>query len=171
MRARRVALLTTALVAALGMLAEARAAPRGNPLWAVPLGALTETGERPIFSASRRPPAPAVAIAAAPPAPAEAPKPQAPERPTLQLVGTISGGALHLGLFLDEATQQPTRLAVGESRDGWTLRAVSATDARFESAERTATLALRVATEARSEGDARPADVPIPVTPSRRRRR
>lgn len=32
-------------------------------------------------------------------------------------------------------------------------------------------LALRVTTEARPDGDARPADVPAPVTPSRRRRR
>lgn len=148
-----------------------RAAPRGNPLWEVPLGALSETGERPIFSASRRTLTPAVATAEAPPPPPEAPKPQAPARPPLQLVGTISGGTLRLGLFLDEATREPTRLVVGESRDGWTLRAVSATDARFESAERTATLMLRMTTEARAEGEARPADLPVTVTPSRRRRR
>lgn len=149
-----------------------RAAPRGNPLWAVPLGALSETGERPIFSVSRRTATPAVASAEAPPPPPpEAPKPQAPARPPLQLVGTISGGTLRLGLFLDEATSEPTRLAVGESRDGWTLRAVSATDARFESAERTATLALRMTTEARVEVEAHPADLPVTVTPSRRRRR
>lgn len=150
-----------------------RSAPRGNPLWAVPLGALSETGERPIFSVSRRTATPAVATAEAPPPPPEAPKPQAPApaRPPLQLVGTISGGTLRLGLFLDETTSEPTRLAVGQSRDGWTLRAVSATDARFESAERTATLALRMTTEARVEVDAHPADLPVTVTPSRRRRR
>src|SRR5262249_59935905 len=31
----------------------------GNPLWAVPLSALTVTRDRPLFSASRRPPPPA----------------------------------------------------------------------------------------------------------------
>ncbi|TPQ36433.1 general secretion pathway protein GspN [Bradyrhizobium guangdongense] len=171
MHTHSVALLSLTLAIALGVRAEARAAPRGNPLWVIPLGALSETSERPIFSASRRPPAPSVAIATAPPAPAEAPRPQIAERPPLQLVGTISGGTLRLGLFLDEATREPMRLAVGESRDGWFLRAVSATDARFESAERTVTLALRVTTEARPEGDARPPEMPVPTTPSRRRRR
>src|SRR5580693_3741706 len=34
--------------------------PSGNPLWAVPLSVLTATQERPIFSASRRPPQRAV---------------------------------------------------------------------------------------------------------------
>src|SRR4051794_16236073 len=33
---------------------------RGNPLWSIPLSALTATQERPIFSASRRPPQRAV---------------------------------------------------------------------------------------------------------------
>src|ERR1700742_846990 len=33
----------------------------GNPLWSVPLSVLTATQERPIFSASRRPPPRAVA--------------------------------------------------------------------------------------------------------------
>src|SRR4051812_9399513 len=36
-------------------------ATSGNPLWSVPLSMLTATQERPIFSASRRPPPRAVA--------------------------------------------------------------------------------------------------------------
>ena len=39
----------------------------GNPLWAIPLSALTATQERPLFSASRRPPIVAAPIAAPPP--------------------------------------------------------------------------------------------------------
>src|SRR5205085_5181002 len=35
--------------------------PTGNPLWAIPLSALTATRERPLFLPSRRAPAPAVA--------------------------------------------------------------------------------------------------------------
>src|SRR5260370_29047492 len=37
-----------------------RPLPSGNPLWSVPLSVLTATQERPIFSASRRPPPRAV---------------------------------------------------------------------------------------------------------------
>ena len=38
-----------------------RSEPSGNPLWAIPLSALTATRERPLFLPSRRAPAPAVA--------------------------------------------------------------------------------------------------------------
>ena len=38
----------------------AKPLPGGNPLWSIPLSALSATRERPIFSASRRPPQPAV---------------------------------------------------------------------------------------------------------------
>src|SRR5690349_1383979 len=38
----------------------AKPATSGNPLWAVPLSALTATQERPVFSVSRRPPPRAV---------------------------------------------------------------------------------------------------------------
>src|ERR1700731_1377944 len=49
--------------------------PGGNPLWGIPISALDATRERPIFSASRRPPMPlvvaqGVAAALAPPKPA-----------------------------------------------------------------------------------------------------
>src|ERR1700749_609392 len=38
----------------------AKVQPSGNPLWSVPLSALTATQARPIFSTSRRPPQAAV---------------------------------------------------------------------------------------------------------------
>ncbi|MGY4237947.1 hypothetical protein ACVIIW_006894 [Bradyrhizobium sp. USDA 4449] len=41
--------------------AATKPAPRGNPLWSVPLSVLAVTQERPIFSATRRPPPRAVA--------------------------------------------------------------------------------------------------------------
>ncbi len=145
--------------------------PRGNPLWAVPLGSLTETVQRPIFSAFRRPPALASVPVAVPAPQPEPAKQSAPQRPNLQLLGTISGGALHLGVFLDETSQQPTRLAVGQSHDGWVLRAVSANDARFESDDRTATLSLRVQQVAHPKaGMAAPEDTTA-LVPARHRRR
>src|SRR5260370_32811474 len=61
----------------------AKAPPTGNPLWSVPLSVLSATQQRPIFSASRRPPqravvAPAVQAAAPPPPPPAPPDPPAP---------------------------------------------------------------------------------------------
>ena len=66
--------------------------PSGNPLWAVPLSALTATQERPIFSASRRPPQ--RAVVAPPVDQVSAPAPQKvaePERPPLALIGAVVG--------------------------------------------------------------------------------
>src|SRR5438874_11252103 len=67
-----------------------RSDPSGNPLWAIPLSALTATRERPLFLPSRRAPAPAVAgapVVAAPPPP---PPQQQQEQPPLTLVGAIA---------------------------------------------------------------------------------
>src|SRR5436305_14128512 len=59
-----------------------RSEPSGNPLWAIPLSALTATRERPLFLPSRRAPAPAVAgtpvVAAPPPSPAPPAQPAPP---------------------------------------------------------------------------------------------
>ena len=81
----------------------------GNPLWAIPLKALSVTRERPVFSPSRRPPPPVVVAVpyVAPPPP---PKPVEPERPPLSLVGTITGKDGSLGIFLDQATNSVVRL-------------------------------------------------------------
>ena len=80
---------------AAGGLSEAPRAPdpgakprAGNPLWTVPLSALSATRDRPLFSASRRPPIVAVPIVAPPPK-QEVLAPPPPERPLLTLIGTI----------------------------------------------------------------------------------
>src|SRR6516164_9595754 len=119
-------------------------APVGNPLWAVPLNALSATGDRPIFFPSRRPRAPPV-IAAPPPTPRPPPPPVAQEadRPALVLVGTAVGGSRRLGVFLEEATKKLVRLEPGNGHDGWSLRRVERREAQFEKAPRIAVLALR----------------------------
>jgi general secretion pathway protein N len=89
-----------------------------NPLWAIPLTALSGTRDRPIFSSSRRPPAPAVAPAVVPKV-AAVPKPREPERPPLSLVGTIASGDEGFGIFLDQSTKAALRLKVGEDYQGW----------------------------------------------------
>lgn len=79
-----------------------------NPLWSISLSALTATQDRPIFSASRRPPSPPVAplaIIRAPP-----PRPTEPEKPHLMLVGTIVGDAESFGIFVDQTSCKGERL-------------------------------------------------------------
>jgi hypothetical protein len=101
-----------------------------NPLWAIPLSALTATRERPIFSVSRRPPAPAVAPAAA--VRPIAPPPKEPEKPSLALVGTIVGDADGFGIFIDQTDKTALRLKLGEQHNGWILRAVQSREATLE---------------------------------------
>jgi general secretion pathway protein N len=103
----------------------AQTARSGNPLWGIPLKLLSATRERPIFSASRRPPP----INAAPPAvavapPVQAPKP--PERPQLSLVGTIVNGDDGIAIFLDQNTRAPLRIRMGAGYQGWMLRGIEA---------------------------------------------
>jgi general secretion pathway protein N len=124
----------------------ARAAPpvrAGNPLWAVPLSALTLTRDRPIFSSSRRPPPPPVAAAPVVqvrPAP-RPPPPREPERPRLSLVGTV-GGEQGIAVFVDQGTQAIVRLRTGEGHDGWVLRAVGGREVTLQNDSNTAVLTL-----------------------------
>jgi hypothetical protein len=112
-----------------------------NPLWAIPLSALSGTRDRPIFSSSRRPIPPAVAPAAVPKVVA-IPKPRAPERPQLSLVGTIASGDEGFGIFLDQSTKAALRLKVGEDYQGWKLRSVQGPEATLEKDQQVVTLAL-----------------------------
>src|SRR5882672_11173937 len=92
-----------------------RSDPSGNPLWAIPLSALTATRERPLFLPSRRAPVPAVAntpVAVAPP-PA-APAVAEPEQPPLVLVGAVASETEGFAVFLDRATNTVIRLKTGQ---------------------------------------------------------
>ena len=115
-------------------------AQSANPLWAIPLSALSGTRERPIFSSSRRPP-PAVAPAAAPKLIA-APKPREPERPQLSLVGTVASGEEGIGIFLDQSTKAALRLKVGENYQGWKLQSVQGREVILEKDQQGVVLAL-----------------------------
>lgn len=122
------------------------APPRGNPLWSIPLRALTETRERPLFSRSRRPPRPIIPAAPDPtePAPLLAAAPAAPQRPPLTLVGTVVGARAEAGvaLLLDSTTNVVARARVGESASGWRVRAVAARSIVVEKGAASVTLAL-----------------------------
>lgn len=111
-----------------------------NPLWAIPLSALSNTRERPIFSSSRRPPASAVAAVVKPAA--VVPKPKDPERPKLSLVGTVAGGHERFGIFLDQSTKAALRLRMGDDYQGWRLRSVEGREATLEKDQQAVILAL-----------------------------
>jgi general secretion pathway protein N len=113
----------------------------GNPLWTVPLTALSGTRERPIFSSSRRPPVPAVALAPAV-KPAAVPKPKDPEGPKLTLVGTVASDHERFGIFLDQSTKAALRLRIGDDYQGWKLRSVEGREATLEKDQEAVILAL-----------------------------
>lgn len=99
----------------------------GNSLWAIPIETLAATRERPIFSPTRRPPAPpVVTLAAAQPLPAQ--PPIEPERPPLLLIGTVAGGAKAIAIFLDPKTNRTIRLRSGQSQYGWVVGTVHKRD-------------------------------------------
>ncbi|WP_314945299.1 hypothetical protein [Bradyrhizobium cosmicum] len=124
-----------------------REAMRGNPLWAVPLSTLSETGDRPIFSASRRPPPPVVLASAANAAPSPPPSPVQPEL-RLVLVGTVIGGNQSIGIFFDENSKATLRLKLDADYQGWRLRSVHRREVIMARGELTETLALTKSGEA-----------------------
>ena len=132
-----------------------RPLPSGNPLWAIPLSVLTATQERPIFSASRRPPQRAVAAPPVNQVSAPPPKAAAPERPSLALIGAVVGEGDAIAVFLDQASQKIVRLHQGESHGGWELSSVQPREVTLRKADRTEVLALK-----RQDGPAGVAEAP-----------
>jgi general secretion pathway protein N len=100
-----------------------QASPAGNPLWTIPLSALAATRNRPLFSASRRPPIVAVPIAA-PPQKEEALAPSPPEQPLLTLLGTIVGPEASVAVLQGSNAEAISRLQVGQENDGWRVAGI-----------------------------------------------
>jgi general secretion pathway protein N len=126
-----------------------RSLSSGNPLWSIPLSVLTVTQERPIFSASRRPPQPAVV---APVELASAPQPEKQvesDNLALTLIGAVVGDSDAIAVFLDRTSQKIVRLRQGDAHSGWILSAVQGREVTLKKADRSETLALQ-----RQEGTA-----------------
>ncbi len=117
--------------------------PRGNPLWSVPLSALTATQERPIFSSTRRPPPRAVATPPVGEAEVSAPPKPADEPPPLVLVGAVVGEGDAIAILVDQTDQKVIRMRQGETRRGWSLSSVQAREVTFKQGDRSEVLALR----------------------------
>jgi hypothetical protein len=114
-----------------------------NPLWAIPLSALSATRNRPLFTPSRRPPAPIVANVPAPVvARPTAPPPAVPDHPNFVLVGTVAGETDSVAVFIDNATRDAVRLRTGEGHSGWVLQSVDRRTAILQKGGQTETLEL-----------------------------
>lgn len=113
-------------------------AQSSNPLWGITIQSLHATRERPIFLPSRRPPMPA-AIAA--PRPAAAPPPL-PDKPALDLLGTVTGSDVGYAVFLDNTTHDIVRLRTGQRQDGWILQSVKNREAVLMKNDQTTVLRL-----------------------------
>jgi len=145
--------LIVALAASRGALAQTKSQgpslreAGGNPLWAVPVTALSATRERPIFQTSRRPPRPAVVagpvveIFKPPPLPVE------PDRPGLILIGAVVSETEGIAVFVDELTRNIVRLKMGEDHTGWFLRSVKKREVLLQKADEAVTLVLPVSTD------------------------
>jgi len=127
--------------------------PTGNPLWTIPLSQLAVTRDRPIFSPSRRPPAPVVAAPIYVPPPAPRIAKAEPERPPLTLVGTIAGENDAIAVFVLQGTGTTIRLHPNESHEGWVLHSVQGREATLKKGGASAVMAL-----------APPGGIPEPVT-------
>jgi general secretion pathway protein N len=97
----------------------------GNPLWRVPLSSLSATRDRPLFSASRRPPIVAAPVGAPALQKQEALAPPAPERPLLTLIGTIVSPKTSVAILQGSNAESVSRLRVGQENDGWRVRGIS----------------------------------------------
>jgi general secretion pathway protein N len=115
-----------------------------NPLWAIPLSAFTATRARPLFTPSRRPPAPPVvaSVPVAAPRPPPPPPPVVPQHPNLTLVGTVAGENEGVAVFIDTTTRDMLRLRTGEGHNGWILQSVERSAVTLQKGEQTETLAL-----------------------------
>lgn len=115
---------------------------KGNPLWAITLDSLHATRDRPLFSASRRPPAAPVAEAEPPVEEAPPPAPEAPEQPQMTLVGVVHGDKQNIGVFVDQTGQSVLRLRVGQEERGWVVHSVDVRAATLQKDSRMVKLAL-----------------------------
>jgi len=111
----------------------------GNPLWSIPLATLTSTRERPIFSASRRPPPKVASVS-----PTQVPS---SVQPMLALLGAIAGETEGIAIFLDGTTKDTIRLKTGETHAGWTLQVVRAREVIMQKEQKTAVLVLPLPTK------------------------
>jgi general secretion pathway protein N len=138
-----------------------------NPLWAIPLSTLSATRSRPLFTPSRRPPAPIVINAPAPVAvrPPPPPPPAVAEHPNFVLVGTVAGENDSVAVFIDNATRDAVRLRTGEGHSGWVLQSIDRRTATLQKGGQSETLELPKPGVALGTASSAPAPMISPLPP------
>src|ERR1700729_3466667 len=137
-----------------------------NPLWAIPLSALTAPRTRPLFTPARGPPAPVLgSVPVAAPRPPPPPPPAVPQHPNLTLVGTVAGENEGIAVFIDTATRDTVRLRTGEGHSGWILQSVERRAATLQKGEQTETLAMPKPTDKQAPAPVVTALPPPPPPP------
>jgi hypothetical protein len=116
-------------------------ASSSNPLSTVPLGSLTATRDRPIFSPSRRPPD-EKPISQAPNEEANSDPPGEPLGPSLVLLGAVAARTESMALFRDQRTGAFVRLKVGDKHSGWTLRTVRKREVTFNKGQEISVISI-----------------------------
>jgi general secretion pathway protein N len=114
---------------------------KSNPLWSIPLSALSETRDRPLFNVTRRPP-PETIVAAPALDPSADNKPTELEGPPFALIGTILSSQARVALLLDQATSRVTQLRQGKIDSGWTALSVGARSIVLRKGDALKTLSL-----------------------------
>jgi general secretion pathway protein N len=115
-----------------------------SPFLNIPLESLSATRERPLFSATRRPPSPSGATPIETPPPAQAPAPVAsePNGPPLALIGTITGADRPVAVLFNKLTRSVSTAHEGDETLGWRIATVSSRSATAEKDGVTVTLNL-----------------------------
>ncbi|WP_315837826.1 hypothetical protein [Bradyrhizobium prioriisuperbiae] len=113
----------------------------GNPLWSVPLSRLSATRDRPIFSASRRPPPQAVAGPIAEPVTPQAPA-SLPDPLKLKLIGAVVGETDAIAVFVDRASNGIVRMRRGDVYAGWQLGSIVGREATLKNGDRIETVVM-----------------------------
>jgi general secretion pathway protein N len=115
---------------------------KSNPLWSIPLSALSETRDRPLFNIARRPLPPAKVVAVSASKPSAEDKPPEFEAPPFALMGTILTSKARVAVLLDQATSRVTQLRQRKIDSGWTALSVGLRSIVFRKGELQRTLNL-----------------------------
>ena len=100
------------------------------------LNDLRQTRERPLFSATRRPPPKvdlAQAMTSAPPPPPIMP-------PAVTLIGVVLGTGEHAVIVQEKAAGKPIRVAVGQDIEGWRVDSIKPRSFILKNGDRAVTL-------------------------------
>lgn len=99
-----------------------------NNLSTLSLDSLDGFRDRPLFTASRRAPAPPAAEPEPQPLPEPEPEPAAaPEPPNIRLAGVLGKGEEAIALVQDLGTGKTTPVRVGDAVEAWTVASIDAT--------------------------------------------